>query len=70
MLYHLCRHGSYACTEPLLTTEELELVCLNPRLKYVSADSNLEAAAYINTVFIKLLIYNVLLSPTKISPDL
>ena len=70
MLYHLCKHGNFCCTEPFLTYEELELSCISLKHKYVSADSNLEAAAFLNTIFIKVLVFNVLLKPGKVSSEL
>jgi hypothetical protein len=70
MLYHLCKHGNFCCTEPFLTHEELELSCINLKHKYISADSNLEAAAFLNTIFIKVLVFNVLLKPGKVSSEL
>lgn len=63
VLYHLCRHGNYSCTEPILTQDELELTCISVKNGYVSADRNLETAAIINFIFMKLLLYNILLSP-------
>lgn len=67
MLYHLCKHGNFCCNEPILTPEELELSCINPKNKFISAEANLEAAAFINTIVIKVLTFNVLLKPGNVS---
>lgn len=69
-IYHLCRHGNYSCTEPLLTKEEMDLSCISPSFYYISADSTLEKVNLINLIFIKLLIYSTLLSPEKINSNL
>ena len=69
-MYHLCRHGNYSCTEPILTNEELELMCVSGKYKCISAESNLEVAAFINLILVKILVYNVILAPEKVSSDL
>lgn len=35
--YFFCKHGSLACTEPLLTEEQLELACISGTFQYLSA---------------------------------
>ena len=67
ILYHLCRHGNFSFTEAILTEEELELTCISPKFEYVSSDSHLESAAFINLIFIKILVFHILLSPSKMS---
>lgn len=69
-LYFLCKHGNYSCTEPFLTKEEMELTCISSVFNFVSADKNLEKAALINLIIFKLLLYNMLLSPEKVSQEL
>ncbi len=69
-VYFLCRHGSFACNHPLLTFEELELAAVSPSFRYLSAETNLMRAATLNLLFFKTLLFNLLLSPPSLPPQL
>ena len=68
--YILCHHGSYVCTYPLLTQQQLELCCISQAFSYISAQKHLEKAAVINLIFIKTIIANLFLSQANLSPNL
>ena len=65
--YFLCKHGSLACTEPLLTEEQLELACVSSASACLSAERNLEKAAILSLLVVDSLIANTLLSPHSLS---
>lgn len=65
--YFFCKHGSLACTEPLLTEEELELACVSGTWRCLSAERNLEKASIISLLLVDSLLANTLLSPSFLS---
>jgi hypothetical protein len=58
-MYHICRHGSYACLHSLYTPEEMKLACISEQWGYMSADKYLEMVSIVSFVFVKMLLYNI-----------
>jgi len=59
MIYHICRHGSYASQHSLLTPEEFNLICVSEQFGYMSADKYLEMVSIVSFVFVKILLFNI-----------
>jgi hypothetical protein len=66
LLYYMCKHGSYASYYQMHTQEELSLMCISEEHGYMRGDKELEKAAILSLLFIKILIFNVLLQPHKV----
>jgi hypothetical protein len=50
----------------MFTAEELSLFCISEKHGYASADKHLEQSALLSLVFMKILLFNILLQPSKI----
>lgn len=65
-LYFLCKHGTYSCLYHVNSNEEMNLMCISEQHGYVRADRHLEQSAILSLVFVKMLLYNILLQPEAI----
>lgn len=53
----------------MLTPEEAEIVCISDAHGYLRLDWSLEKSQIINFLFMKIILYNMMLQPWKYSPQ-
>ena len=63
-----CKHGAFI-ENGVLTTQELETVCISETHQYLRLDKDLEKSQIISILFVKIIIYNLLLQPWKYNPE-
>jgi hypothetical protein len=59
--YFVCRHGSAGVLSNYFTSEELDIMCISKASLKVCAERNLEKSHILSFLWIKLVVFNVLL---------
>lgn len=59
--YFVCRHGSAGVLSNYFTSEELDIMCISKKSLKVMAEKNLEKSQIISFIWVKLIIFNILL---------
>jgi hypothetical protein len=63
LLYFTCKHGSFGSQNYVFTAEEMMLLSISDEYGSMQADLFLEQSGLILLVFIKMVVFNILLKP-------